>query len=78
MDYTICMTEQVYSGEKVSINHNGNRYTVCYMVPNEDGTHEYTTKTFKNIGEALNVYQKLIGWFVLGLYSVQQRKELLK
>ncbi len=78
MNYTICTTECVYSGQKISLDAMGNKFTVCYIVPLADGTHDYTSKTFASLNEALSVYQKFVEYFAKGLYAVVDRKNLLK
>lgn len=78
MSYTIAITECVYSGQKVSLDRMGNKFTVCYDTPLEDGTHDYTSKRFDTLADALNVYQKFIEYFAKGMYSVNDRKNLLK
>lgn len=44
MSYTIAITECLYSGQKASLDRMGNKFAVCYIVPLEDGTHDYTSK----------------------------------
>lgn len=78
MSYTIAITECVYSGQKVSLDRMGNKFTMCYIVPLEDGTHDYISKRFDTLEDALSVYQKFIEYFAKGLYSVTDRKNLLK
>lgn len=78
MSYTIAITECLYSGQKVSLDRMGNRFVVCYIVPLEDGTHDYISKRFDTLADALSVYQKFIEYFAKGLYSVTDRKNLLK
>lgn len=78
MSYTIAITECVHSGQKVSLDRMGNKFVVCYDTPLEDGTHDYTSKQFYTLANALSVYQKFIEYFAKGLYSVTDRKNLLK
>ena len=78
MNYTICTTECVYSGQKISLDRMGNKFTVCYIVPLSDGTHDYTSKTFADLSDALSVYNKFVEYFAKGLYGVVDRKNLLK
>lgn len=78
MSYTIAITECPYSGQKVSLDRMGNKFVVCYDTPLEDGTHDYTSKRFDTLADALSVYQTFIEYFAKGLYSVTDRKNLLK
>ena len=78
MNYTICTTECVYSGQKISLDRMGNKFTVCYIVPLADGTHDYTTKTFTDLNDALSIYNRFVEYFAKGLYGVVDRKNLLK
>lgn len=55
-----------------------NEFVVCYIVPLEDGTHDYTSKRFDTLEDALSVYQTFIEYFAKGLYGVADRKNLLK
>ena len=84
MTYTI---EQAYkkikeewkpSAPTIVYDRMGNKFTVCYIVPLEDGTHDYTSKRFDTLEDALSVYQTFIEYFTKGLYSVTDRKNLLK
>lgn len=51
MSYTIAITECPYSGQKVSLDRMGNKFTVCYDTPLEDGTHDYTSKRFDTLAD---------------------------
>ena len=77
MSYTIAITECPYSGQKVSLDRMGNKFVVCYIVPLEDG-HTTIRKRFDTLTDALSVYQTFIEYFAKGLYSVTDRKNLLK
>lgn len=71
----VCSTIEEISA---NLDRMGNKFTVCYIVPLEDGTHNYTSKRFDNLADALSVYQTFIEYFAKGLYSVTDRKNLLK
>lgn len=53
----------------------GNKYVVEFT---NKGKNETTRKRFNSIYEALDVYEKFVEAFILGLYSYEDRKSWLE
>ena len=76
---TIAIAECPHSGQKVSINQMGDKFTVCYI----NGTHDCTRNQFDTFSNAMFAYQTFIEHFrenkeVVIMKDVQERFETLK
>lgn len=75
MYYTIAYTQDVHNRQDIEFNKAGNEYSVSF---HNAETHEYTSKRYDNIKEALAVYQRYVEAFITGRYSYEDRKAWLK
>lgn len=74
MYYTIATTQDYNGMMLVNFNKKGNKYVVELI---NKGKQEETRRTFDNIYGAINVYERIIEAFILGLYSYEERKSWL-
>jgi hypothetical protein len=75
MNYTIASLNDVNFGQVLTLDKNGNKYTVGLY--NEE-TKEYTHKSFDSIGEAYTIFEKLSRCICFGEYSYSDRKAMIK
>lgn len=75
MSYTIATIDDVQGNISVNFDSVGNKYLVG-LYNNE--TKEYTHMEYERQQEAYNVFERLSRAVVFGLYSYEQRKELVK
>lgn len=72
MTYVITETREAHCEQIVCLMKSGNEYAVMYRAE-EDGT----TKHFKSMPEAMEVYMKFVEAFAMGYYNVETRKSWL-
>jgi len=75
MNYTIASLNDVNFGQVLTLDKNGNKYTVGLY--NEE-TRECTRKSFDSIGEAYALFEKLSRCICFGEYSYIDRKAMIK
>ena len=75
MHYTIARTYDHDGMLQLNFNKLGNKYVVELT---NKGKNETTRKRFNSIYEALDVYEKFVDYFKLGLYSYEDRKSWLE
>ena len=74
MSYTIASTKDIHNDLVLEIGIRGNEWDVS--LHNEE-TKETTRKRYKEKAEAMNVYLKLVSWFIEGMYSEEDRRKEL-
>lgn len=72
MSYTIMHTVDTASGMGLALTKIGNEYRV--EIHHE---REHSAKTFETLNDAYKAYEKISYCIAFGLYSVQQRREML-
>lgn len=75
MHYNIARTWNADGMLQLDFNKSGNKYVVEFT---NKGVKETTRKYFDSIYAALDVYEKFVEAFVLGLYDYETRKSWLK
>lgn len=83
MNYTIISTENpAFDGIRkvLNIDKNGNKYTICYMVWNEDDPESRISsrRTVDTIEEAYRIYEKLAKMMALHHYDDEYRRKILQ
>ena len=72
MIYTITQTTDFATNQSIEIE----KFASIYSVNFTDGK-TYITKKVKTIDEAQAVYQKIVNYFIHGVYNFEQRAEEL-
>lgn len=75
MNYAIATTKEVHGNLSLNIDKSGNEYTVGLF---NEGTKEYTCRSFKTIDEALTVYITLVELIVKGYGTEEYKRNVLK
>ena len=74
MNYTMCYTKSLSTNLSVNIDKDGNEYCVGLY---NSATKEYTHINFKTIEEACARYLLIAKLLVLGLYSEEDKRQIL-
>ena len=75
MDYLILSTEEIHGDFEVSLGRCRNQ---CYVHIYSRESRKHTHKVFTSMEKALEVYQTLVKWMALGLYSKGDRRKWLE
>jgi len=83
MNYTIISTENpAFEGIRkvLNIDKNGNKYTICYMVWDEDDPEGRISsrRTVDTIEEAYRIYEKIAKMMALHYYDDEYRRKVLQ
>lgn len=75
MNYNITNTEDYASSQVLQLIKNGNKYRVELYNKN---TKELAHIQLENIEQATTIYKKIVDFMIRGLYSFEQRKNILE
>lgn len=73
MNYTIIYTEDLATGQKLSIEKSGNLYNVSFCENDK-----YVGRLVKTIDEAQRLYTTIANYFIHSVYKFEDRAEILK
>lgn len=73
MNFTIIYTEDLATGQKLSLDKDGNTYIVSFSENDK-----YISQRVKTINEAKYLYNTIINYFIHGVYTFEERTKILK
>lgn len=73
MNFTIIYTEDLATGQKLSLDKDGNTYIVGFAENDK-----YISQRVKTLNEAKYLYNTIVNYIIHGVYTFEQRAEILK